>query len=45
MAVSVPESESPDLVAGNLAVGTRLWAAATTFAFLGHSSPTSTSAP
>ena len=35
MAVSVPESESPDLVARNLAVGTRLWAAATAFAFLG----------
>ena len=35
MAVFVPESESPDLVARNIAVGTRLWAAATTFAFLG----------
>jgi heme/copper-type cytochrome/quinol oxidase subunit 3 len=33
--VSAPESESPDLVAGNLKVGTRLFAAATVFAFLG----------
>lgn len=35
VAVTVPESESPDLVAGNLTVGTRLWAAATIFVFLG----------
>jgi heme/copper-type cytochrome/quinol oxidase subunit 3 len=35
VAVSVPETESPDLVARNLAVGTRLWAGATMFVFLG----------
>ena len=35
MSVFVPEPEPPELLARNLAVGTRLWVAATTFAFLG----------
>jgi heme/copper-type cytochrome/quinol oxidase subunit 3 len=35
VSVFVPEPEPPELVARNVAVGMRLWAAATTFVFLG----------
>ena len=35
VAVFVPEPEPPELVARNIAVGMRLWAAATALAFLG----------
>ena len=34
MAVTAPEPEAPEVAAHNIAVGTRLWAGATTFAFL-----------